>query len=318
MKSAYIPINITLATSTNILTIVGDSADPLSSAPNHSLVMTDVLTPSVPGLFKGTVTFTNTLTPNAPPLAVVQLGSPNASGGYVVTFTYQDQTNGLQTGNYNIVATYSGNTNYSGSASAPVSAVITNPTFTLTTSATTITSSKDNFGSTNVTITDYSNFQGGVVLNCTGLPANAYCVFRPISAQLEPAASVTPNTIHPVTAVLEIQVNQNQTVVEGSFRWIGILLSLPFLLLWRRMVKAWKFGWTSVCLVICLGGLAAMSGCGSGAIQRPPTKPGTYQVIVTGTSTALTSSGQEPTCSGNAPGCVPDLVQQATITLIVK
>jgi hypothetical protein len=143
-------------------------------------------------------------------------------------------------------------------------------------------------------------------------------VFRPISAQLEPAASVTPNTIHPVTAVLEIQVNQNQTVVEGSFRWIGILLSLPFLLLWRRMVKAWKFGWTSVCLVICLGGLAAMSGCGSGAIQRPPTKPGTYQVVVTGTSTALTSSGQEPTCSGNAPGCVPDLVQQATITLIVK
>lgn len=318
MKSAVLPINITLASATNVLTIVGDSSDPLSSAPNHSLVMTDTLTPSVPGEFTGTVTFTNTQTPSAPPIAVVPLGSPNTNGTYTVTFTYENQTTGLTAGNYTFVATYSGNTNYYGSASAPVTAVITNPTFTLATSATTITSSKDNYGTASVTITDYSNFQGGVVLNCTGLPANAYCVFRPISVGLAPAPSVTPNTIYPLTSVLQIQVDQNQSVVEGSFGWPGFLLSLGILAAWRRMARTRRFKSMSVLMVLCLGGLAAQIGCGSGGLPTPSTPAGSYPIVVTGTATALTSSGAEPTCSGNAPGCVPDLVQQFTVTLVVK
>jgi len=317
MKSAVLPINITLATSTNVLTIVGDSADPLSSAPTHSLMMTDTLTPSVPGLFTGTVTFTNTLTPNAPPLAVVTLGAANTTGTYTVTFTYQDQANGLTPGNYNIVAIYSGNTNYSGSSSAPVAAVIANPSFTLTPSATTITSSKDNYGSLNVTVTDYSNFQGGVVLNCSGLPANAYCVFRPISVQMQPATAVTPNTIYPVSSVLQIQVDQSLAVVQGSFGWIGMLLSVGFLAAWRRMVPARRLNLMSVCLVLCLCGLVALSGCG-GSTSTPPTPAGTYPIVVTGTATALTSSGAQPVCAGTASGCVPDLVQQFNVTLIVK
>ena len=318
MTSAVLPINITLATSTNVLTIVGDSSDPLSTAPTHSLVMTDTLTPSVPGLFTGTVTFTNTLTPNAPPLAVVTLGSPNANGTYTATYTYENQANGLTTGNYNIVATYSGNTNYSGSSSAPVPAIVTNPTFTLTTSATTVTSSKNNYGSLNVTVTDYSNFQGGVVLNCAGLPANAYCVFRPISVQLDPATSVTPNTIYPVTSVLQIQVDQSLAVVQGSFGWVGLLLSLAFLTTWRRMVPTGRIRLASLCLVLCLAGLAALSGCGSGSLSSPPTPAGSYPIVVTGTATGLTSTGAEPACAGTAPGCVPDLVQQFTITLVVQ
>jgi len=318
MKSAVLPINITLATATNVLTIVGDSADPLSSAPNHSLVMTDTLTPSVPGIFAGTVTFTNTLAPGAPPLAVLPLGSPNAAGVYIVTFTYQNQASGLTPGNYNIVATYSGNTNYFGDTSAPVAAVITDPTFTLTASATTITSSKNNYGSMNVTVTDYSNFQGGVVFNCAGLPANAYCVFRPISIGLAPAKGITPNTIYPVTSVLQIQVDQNLSVVQGSFGWIGILLSLGFLAAWRRVMPARRFKLMSICLLLCLGGLVALSGCGSGNLSSPPTPAGTYPIVVTGTATGLTTTGGEPTCAGNGPGCVPDLVQQFTINLVVK
>jgi len=318
MKSAVLPINIVLATSTNVLTIVGDSADPLSSAPNHSLVMTDTLTPSVPGLFTGTVTITNTLTPSAPPIAVLPLGSANTNGTYTVTFTYEDTANGLTAGNYNFVATYSGNTNYSGSTSAGVSAEITNPTFTLSASGTTITSSKNNYGSLNVTVTDYSNFQGGVVLNCSGLPANAYCVFRPISVGLAPAAGITPNTIYPITSVLQIQVDQNLSVVQGSFGWVGLLLSVVFFVAWRRIMRTRHFNLISLGLVLCLAGLAALSGCGSGSLSMPPTPAGTYPIVVTGTATALTSSGAEPTCAGDAPGCVPDLVQQFTVTLIVK
>jgi len=316
MKSIVLPINITLATATNVLTIIGDSSTPLSSAPNHTLVMTDTLTPSVPGLFAGTVTLTNTLTPNAPPIAVLPLGAPNAAGAYIVTFTYQDQTNGLTIGNYNIVATYSGNSNYFGNTSAPVAFLVTNPTFTLAASATTITSSKDSYGSMNVTVTDYSNFQGGVVLNCAGLPANAYCVFRPISVGLAPATGVTPNTIYPVTSVLQIQIDQNLSVVQGSFGWIGILLSLGFLAAWRRVTPLRRFKLMSVYLVLCMGGLAALSGCGSGSVSGPATPAGSYPITVTGTATGLASTGGEPICP--APGCVPNLVQQFTVTLVVK
>lgn len=318
MASAPLPIDITLATSTNVLTVAGDSADPLSSAPDSTLVMTDVLKPSVPGLFTGTVTFTNTLTPSAAPLAVVTLGNANTNGTYTATFTYQNLTNGLTTGNYNIVATYSGNSNYTGGSSAAVAAVVTNPTFTLTTSANAITSSQKSSGEMNVTISDYSNFQGGVVLNCSGLPANAYCIFRPISAQLEPAPSVTPNTIYPVTSVLQIQVDQSQNVVEGTFGWIGMLFSLGLLATRRRLMRAGRFRVVSACLIVlCFGGVACLSGCGGGTAS-PSTPAGTYKVVVTGTATGVTSTGQAPTCSGSAPGCVPDLVQQATITLTVK
>jgi len=317
MKSTVLPLNITLATATNALTVVGDSATPLSSAPNHSLVLTDVLTPSVPGIFTGTVTFTNTLAPGAPPIAVLPLGSPNATtGAYTVTFTYQNQASGLTPGNLNIVATYSGNTNYFGDSSAAVAAVIINPTFTLTASASTVTSSKNTFGSMNVTVTDYSNFQGGVVLNCAGLPANAYCVFRPISIGLAPAPMVIPNTIYPVTSVLQIQVDQNLAVVQGSFGWVGILLSLGFLAAWRRVMPTRRLKLMSACLVLCLGGLAALSGCGGGSLSRPATPAGTYPITVTGTATGLASTGGEPTCP--TPGCVPNLVQQFNITLVVK
>jgi len=318
MKSAVIPIDIILATAANTLTIVGDSADPLSSAPNHSFVMTDILVPSVHGLFAGTVSFTNTLTPNAPPLAVVPVGSPGPGGAYTVTFTYADQTNGITAGNYNIVATYSGNINYSESASTPVSAVVTNPSFSLSLSSATITSTNTSPGSINVTVTDYSNFQGGVVLNCTGLPANAYCVFRPISVALSPAVSVTPNTIYPVTSLLQIQVDQSLAVEEGSFGWITLPLSLIFLVVWRRSVPTRSFRLLSVLPLLCLCGLAALIGCGTGTVFGPPTPSGTYPIVVTATATALTSDGTAPTCSGTAPGCVPDLEQQAKITLVVR
>lgn len=318
MSSAVLPINITLATATNTLTVVGDSADPVSSAPSHPLVMTDTLVPSVTGLFSGTVTFTNTLTPNAPPLAVVPVGSPGPGGAYVVTFTYADQTNGLTAGNYNIVATYSGNTNYAGIASAPVTAVVANPSFSLSLSSNTITSSNTSPGSINVTVTDYSNFQGGVVLNCTGLPANAYCVFRPISVALSPAVSVTPNTIYPVTSTLQIQVDQSLAVQEGSFGWTALPLSVIFLATWRRKVSTRQLRLLSVLPFLCLCGLAALIGCGSGTTSGPPTPSGSYPIVVTATATAVTASGTAPTCSGSAPGCVPDLVQQANVTLVVK
>jgi sugar lactone lactonase YvrE len=308
MRSAVTPITITLATASNVLTITGDSSTPLSSAPNHSLVLTDTLTPSVTGIFGGTVTFSNALTPSAPPIAVVTVGSPNSSGGYVVSYTYQNATSGLPLGTENIVATYSGNSNYSMDTSNAVTAVIVTPTFTLTPSGTTITSSSSSFGSISIGVTDYSNFQGGVVFNCTGLPANAYCVFRPISIGFAPETGVTPVTIPPVTTVLQIQVDQNASVVEGSFGLAGFLLALILFALRNKRGRARGLRMMSVFLVLILGTLVALTGCGSGALPRPSTPAGTYPIVVTATGTPTNTSGSAT--SGN-------IVQQFNATLIV-
>jgi sugar lactone lactonase YvrE len=309
MKSAITPIMISLASATNVLTITGDSSTPLSSAPNHSLVLTDTLTPSVAGIFGGTVTFSNALTPNAPPIAVVNVGSPNASGAYVVTYTYQDSTNGLRLGTENILATYSGNFNYSMDTSNTVTAVIINPIFTLTPSGDAITSSSNSFGSISIGVTDYSNFQGGVVFNCTGLPANAYCVFRPISIGFAPATGVTPVTIAPVTTVLQIQVDQNLGVVEGSVGFIGFLVGLMMFGVGNKRSTVRGLSLMPMALILILGSLVAVTGCGSGALPRPATKSGSYPIVVTATGTPTNASGTATSAN---------IVQQFNVTLIVQ
>jgi sugar lactone lactonase YvrE len=309
MKSAITPITITLATAINVLTVTGDSATPLSAAPNHALVLTDMLTPSVAGIFGGTVTFSNALTPTAPPIAVITLGAPNSSGLYVVTYTYQDSTNGLPLGTENIIATYSGNSNYSGGTSNTVTAVITTPTFTLTPSGTTITSSYNSFGSININVTDYSNFQGGVVFNCTGLPANAYCVFRPISIGFAPETGVIPVTIAPVTSVLQVQVAQNQSVVQGSVGLTGFLFALMMFAAGYKRVPGRRLSLMSVFVILLFGALAAVTGCGSGALSRPPTKAGTYPIVVTATGTPTNATGTATSAN---------IVQQFNVTLIVQ
>jgi hypothetical protein len=189
-----------------------------------------------------------------------------------------------------------------------VTAVIVTPTFTLTPSGTTITSSSSSFGSISIGVTDYSNFQGGVVFNCTGLPANAYCVFRPISIGFAPETGVTPVTIPPVTTVLQIQVDQNASVVEGSFGLAGFLLALILFALRNKRGRARGLRMMSVFLVLILGTLVALTGCGSGALPRPSTPAGTYPIVVTATGTPTNTSGSAT--SGN-------IVQQFNATLIV-
>jgi sugar lactone lactonase YvrE len=309
MRSAVTAITITLATATNVLTVTGDSATPLSSAPNHSLVLTDTLTPSVSGIFGGTVTFSNALTPSAPPIAVVKVGSPNAAGAYVVSYTYQNAASGLPLGTENIIATYSGNSNYSADTSDAVTAVVTNPTFTLTPSGLTITSSRDSFGSISIGVTDYSNFQGGVVFNCSGLPANAYCVFRPISIGFAPETGVTPVTIAPATTVLQVQVDQNLSVVEGSFGIVGCLFTLLLLAIRYRRGGARGLSIVSVFFAAVLGVLVAVSGCSSGALSRPSTPTGSYPIVITATGTPTNTNGT--VTSANT-------VQQFNATLIVQ
>lgn len=325
LTSASLPLNIQLATSTNVLTIVGDSADPLSVAPTHPIAMTDVLTPGIVGLFTGTVSFVDTSTSPATVLSVVKLGSPNpTTGTYTSYFNYAapSGSTGFTLGSHTIIAEYSGNSNYVANNSETVSYVVSPATYTVTANTTNVVASVGNPGVINLVVTDYSNYQGGVSLSCSGLPANAYCVFLPGSAQLVPGTLITPNTIYPIPVTLQVMVDQSSAVVNGSMGWFGAI-SISLLLFWKLRSKNKGLAPMSLVALLCLAGISSLSGCGGGSVAFP-TPAGTYPVVITATSTPLVS-GNEPPCSYTNCNLPPgptnpsiNVVQTINVTLTVK
>ncbi|WP_263376688.1 Ig-like domain repeat protein [Granulicella aggregans] len=319
LDSAVLPLNINLATSMNVLTAVGDSADPLSVQPTDTLTLTDTLTPAVVGSFSGTVTFIDVAT-NLPlnGMQPIRLGSPDpTTGNYVVSY----QLTGAKAGNYNVKAVYSGNVDYLSNQSSTIPYIVIKTTYTVTADNTTVTASATAPATINLVVTDYSNYQGAVSLQCSGLPANAYCVFRPASAQLIPASGVLPNTqltpltIYPVPVVLQIKVDQNLIPIESSsFFWIVALVS-GLAIAWRRRLTSGGLGLLSLMALLCFAGLTVMSGCGSSINNNFPTPAGSYPVTITATSTPLVN-GAEPTCSYQNCNLPPDPVTNPSINVV--
>jgi len=88
---------------------------------------------------------------------------------------------------------------------------------------------------------------------------------------------------------------------------------------WRRKVPTRRFKLLSACLLLCMGGLVSLSGCGSGS-SGPTTPSGTYPVVVTATATPLLTNGSEPPCESptTSTTCNTNVVQQFTVNLTVK
>lgn len=347
LQSTVVPVDISLSASTNTLVIVADSATPLSSAQTSTVTMTDTILPANPGLLQGTVTFFNMATSPATALSVVTLGAPDPkTGAYTATFAFNSVT-GLRNGVYEIAAVFSGNSNYVTNSSPVFELTIVNPSFTVTMDKTTVTTSAASPGVINLVVTDYSNYQAGVSFTCapaattsgtsstapastSGVPAvsqfapNGYCVLRPLSAQLTSAPNLIPNTIYPVQLALQFEVDQNLLVVEGSFGWVGAGLALLLLLVWRKRVPTKGLKLTSLLIVLGLGGVAALSGCGSGSGSMYVTPPGTYNVVITATATPE-ANGIVPLCNLQicnlppGPNNLPiNSVQTFNATVVVK
>ena len=278
VESPLLNLTIDQATVQNVLTIVATSANPLSAAPTASVNMTAVLTPSIAGLFQGTVTFyagttvLGTSTVGQDPKTLIY------SASYSVTT--------LPLGFYTISAVYSGNANYAPSTSNSLSLVISNPTFTVVPSNTTGTATVTSPAVYNMVVTSYSDFQGGVDFQCLGLPANAYCIFRPGVATLANLPYINPVTVPSVPVALRIEVSQNPQTVQGSqlssFGWVGAALATLLLFFARRKRSMRGLVVTSLLVLLSFGGVAALSGCTASTFTAPQynTPAGTYLVTV--------------------------------------
>jgi sugar lactone lactonase YvrE len=287
-SSSVFNFTISQATVTDVETVTTDASAPYSSAPGDLVALGFTITPSVQGVLAGTITISNGTTI----LGTVNV-SPNTTpagtyGGYFSTLT-------LPAGVYSLTATFSGNANYAGFTTSPVQVYVTPVSYTVSQSGGTITSTASNPGSLTLTVTSYSDFQGGVDFTCSGLPANAYCLFLPGTATLVNAANTYPAQVPVQTVQMQIVVDESPVNINsaGLLGGIGLLSGLGLMLSYRRNRSLRRVSLICALAIVAALSLGSLSGCGSSG-NAFPTPAGSYPITLTSTATPQ-PAGTEPT-----------------------
>lgn len=254
---------------------------------NYAPTASDATSLPVP---TGTVTFT--LSPSG---TVVGTSTLDSTG--VATFIPAS----LPAGNFDIIATYSGDSQHAGSSS--VVASLTNPAagFNMTVTPPSVTVAATQNVTVNVNIASISGYADTINLGCAALPPGVNCHFTIPSGSACTGSSTascvtlpaTSTSSNPVVVSLTIDTNNplgggtsamNRQPGGKSFALAGIFLPMSVLfgcLFWRLRKR--NAGLLTVTLVLLLGGAAlAVSGCASGFSQSSAA-PGTYTIEVTGT-----------------------------------
>jgi sugar lactone lactonase YvrE len=312
-SSSALTVQIVPASSATTLSLLGCAANPTSAEPANStntcdtVVMTATVVPSTPGALSGPVVFSSGST---------ALGTAYVSGvtsGSTTTYTAVLTTTGptaLAAGNYNVVATFAGNANYTGSASAAVPLIITLPTFTMAQTATSISSSATSPGSMTITTTSESGFTGAVNFSCSGLPAHATCQFIPdvlVLAQL----STSPIVVPPLQTKLTLLVNQAPIVTPtGIFWWSGLLLGLSLFGLASNRNARRRLLMQCVAGCLLLVSVAGVAACGTGS--------GTFKTPSGSSTVTITAVATPPTPGGGTANSANNVTQTMTFTLKVQ
>ena len=299
------------ATTSAVLTVYTKNTSlpaPLSARPGDSVSFSVAITPSIvvsAGL-AGTVNFVS----GKMTLATGTIVQDSATGLYSVNASTTSIPPSCATGEmlpncsmlYQVQAVFAGNGNYSGFATPAQALIITPATFSVTPSATTITSTASQYGSTMLTVTSYAGFQSGVSLTCTGLPVNAYCIFRPGIVSLTSITNGTGPTatssIPVQTTEMEIRVDQNPIDIQSaaSLGIMGLLTGLAVFFGVGGKGRS-RLRRLAIC---CLAGilsattLGSLNGCGSSVSSSAfPTPAGTYPISLSIVATPV-PGGQAP------------------------
>jgi len=224
----------------------------------------------------GTVTFTSSGT---------VLGTSTVDNTGVATFTLN-----LLTSSPTVVASYSGDAVYAGSASGATNITVTPPTqFTMNLNPAAVTLASQQNMTTTLTITSVNNFSDTLDLGCLGLPFAATCTFTKdqvaLGANGVQVVQVVVDTGSPLTAGSVAKLEQHSTGALAALCFLpgGALLGLLFCKGRRRLA--------GVMMVLLLAGLSAgLSGCSGLHINGTPAGTYVFQVTATGTGTGVTQS----------------------------
>jgi hypothetical protein len=192
-------------------------------------------------------------------------------------------------GTYQITAVYSGDGTFSGSTSAALALVVTEPSsFTVTPAVTALSLNTGASVTDSVTISSVNGFAGTVALSCSvtggGTASEPVCSLSPASVAVAAGGKVTAVATVSSTAQPAVRADNSHGAAVGGAMFACLLCLIPFRR--RRAIRA------LTALVVMFGGLAAISGCGSGGSLATAASgsAGTYTVTVTGTGAAAGSS----------------------------
>ncbi|HWY55560.1 MAG TPA: protease pro-enzyme activation domain-containing protein [Terriglobales bacterium] len=213
----------------------------------------------------GSVTFSD------PVIGKLGTGALNSSG--VATFT----SGKLAGASYSITATYSGDTNFAGSASLPVPYNVQDFRIAANPATVTVTAPGQS-GTATLTITPLGGFSQTLSYSCTGLPSEATCTFAAASATSE---TLTIATMSPSARLDKAPLERNR----GGFYalllpgFLGLVLSAGNKRT-RRGIRLF-----SLIAALMLSTLW-MPACGGGTStpRNPGTPIGTSTVTVTATT----------------------------------
>jgi len=281
---------------TNLLTAAGGSTAP-------TVTTTLSLTASAnPISTSQTVSFTATLgdSSTAIPTGTVQFYSNGAALGSGVTLSASGTaTTSAMTfptaGTYQITAVYSGDRIFIGSTSAALALVVTgSSSFTITTAAANLSVIAGASSTDVITVASLNGFAGTVALTCSVTGGTAasepVCTLAPISVSVAANGKATAVATITTAAQPSAHAENTRNLAAGGVMFACLLCLAPF-----RRRKAIR---SLAALLVLLGGLATISGCGSGGslAAAATASPGAYTVTITGTglpsgsSSAVTAS----------------------------
>lgn len=272
-SSSVTPLSFTVTTAATTTTVTAIINGSTAVATGTSATFTFTVQPTgtnPPPYPSGTVTFYQSGSTTA-------LGSAALANG-VAKLT----TTSLPNGQYNVVAVYSGDTDYASSQSAGYAIYVSPPTFLFTVPAGSLTIPAHGSAALSFILTPIAGYTGTVYPSCSGLPKNATCSFTPGGVDF----AVTPGA---QTITLTVQTGTAGANFAG-LPWMptALLASLfAFVLGWKR--RRMTCGLMAL-LLLAVALTTTITGCSSGNTLATPAGSSTVTVQLLGTAASSSSS----------------------------
>lgn len=255
------------------------TATSTSTANSQQVTLISVVRWSGTGTPTGAVTFTS---------GSNVLGTVAVDSTGVATLTINVPSNSTQT----VVATYSGDGSYAGSASIATSITGSPATqFTMTVAPPTMSMQSRQHGTVTITIASVKDFADTLQFGCEGLPYAATCTFSTTNMKLEANGTHTiqlvVDTGNPLGAGGAQAKNTQGNSSNVFLAFLPGVLVAGFALFRRKRNLPML---SVIGLVLGLGAMMSATGCGGLSVNGTPAGTYTFKVAATGTGTGASVS----------------------------